>query len=497
MTGFWELKMYDLYLLGLPAILFILIYIYLDRTYSYWTRRGVPQVNPTSYIYGNVKNMFYGKEFGGVGYQKIYNELKGHPAGGFYEFINPVLMVRDPDLIQTVLVEKFKYFQDNKFRYELNNPDDSAGTHPFFTSGARWKEVRSVINPGFTPNKLRNLEDIVQSVYKDASKYLEKNNMENIEVHELTAKFMSEVVANWGWGIHANSFSENSVIRNIFDKMDFSSVTSSLLFNIWAFWPRIGNILNRRFFSKDLNNCLEHITEQAMKNPDKNSFLHTILSKSEKYKDGAGKDFSVNEITGYMATYYIDGYETTILLLDLVLYQLALFSDVQQKLRDEIMSSTETTVDIANKMEYMEMVISVGRYISAVAYLGRICTEKTTLGSIDIEQGTSILIPAYAIHHDPEYYPDPYNFNPENFSEENKKKRHKFTYMPFGQGPRICLGMRHSLTTIKLLLCYLLKEYEILPAKDKIAEPLKPKNEVLLVFYPTTTPVVRFKKLND
>ncbi|XP_075214614.1 cytochrome P450 9e2-like [Lycorma delicatula] len=442
--------------------------------------------------------MFYGKEFGGFGYQQIYNELRGHPVGGFYEFINPVLMIRDPDLIQTVLVEKFKYFHDNKFCYELDKLDDSVAAHPFFTSGSRWKEVRSITNAGFTPNKLRNLEDIVQSVYKDVSKYLEKKNMENIEVHELSGKFMCEVVANWGWGIRANAFSENSEIKNIFDKLNFLSSASKRLYNLRILWPRLGNLLNRRLISKDLINCLEHVTEQAMKNSDKNSFLHTMMSKSEKYKGGAGKDFKVSEITGYMATYYIDGYEATAMLLDFVLYQLALFSDVQHKLRDEILNTKDTTVDTVSKMEYMDMVISeVGRYISTISFLGRVCTEKITLGSTDIERGTAIIIPAYAIHHDPEYYPDPDNFNPENFSEENKEKRHKFTFMPFGQGNRSCLGMRHVLTTIKLFLCYLLKEYEILPAKGKAAEPLKPKKEILGIFYPASTPVVYFKKLNN
>ncbi|XP_075214605.1 cytochrome P450 6j1-like isoform X2 [Lycorma delicatula] len=496
MTGFWDWRMYDLYLLGLPAILFILIYVYLDRTYSYWTRREVPQVNPTSYIYGNVKDMFYGKEFGGFGYQKIYNELKGHPIGGFYEFINPVLMVRDPDLIQTILVEKFKYFQDNKFRYEVNNPDDSSRYHPFLLTGSKWKEIRSKVNAGFTPNKLRNLEDIVKSIYKDLSKYLEKRNMENIEVHEVSEKLMCEIVANWGWGIYANSFSENSVIKSIFDKLQFINIASQYLFNLWILWPKLGNIINKRVFSKDLNTSLEYVTEQAMKNPDKNSFLYTILHKSEKYKDNTGKDFTVKEATGYMAAYYIDGYETTAILLNFVLYQLALFSDVQQKLRDEILNTTDITVDAVNKMEYMEMVISeIGRYISVVSYLGRTCTEKVTLGSTEIEPGTSILIPVYALHHDPEYFPNSENFNPENFSEENKKKRHKFAYLPFGQGPRICLGMKHSLTTIKLVLCYLLKEYEILPGKDTAAGPLKPMN-VIILFVPQSTPVVRFKKLN-
>lgn len=57
---------------------------------------------------------------------------------------------------------------------------------------------------------------------------------------------MCEIVANWGWGIYADAFSENSVIKNIFDKLNISGLTSTFLFNIWIFLPAIGNILNNR-----------------------------------------------------------------------------------------------------------------------------------------------------------------------------------------------------------------------------------------------------------
>lgn len=86
------------------------------------------------------------------------------------------------------------------------------------------------------------------------------------------------------------------------------------------------------------------------------------------------------------------------------------------------------------------VITEVVRHIPLISHLGRICTEKITLGSTEIEPGTSVVIPVHGIHSDPEYYPEPENFNPENFSEENKNRRHKCTFLPFGEGPRICLG---------------------------------------------------------
>jgi cytochrome P450 len=66
-------------------------------------------------------------------------------------------------------------------------------------------------------------------------------------------------------------------------------------------------------------------------------------------------------------------------------------------------------------------------------------------GTYHVEVGTPVAIPVYSIHNDPQYYPDPDCYNPERFSEENKKERHKQSYLPFGDGPRMCLGMNTAI----------------------------------------------------
>ena len=61
-----------------------------------------------------------------------------------------------------------------------------------------------------------------------------------------------------------------------------------------------------------------------------------------------------------------------------------------------------------------------------------------------MEKGTIVTIPVIALHHDPKYYPEPERFDPERFSEEENQKRHHYVYLPFGEGPRICIGKFHT-----------------------------------------------------
>lgn len=74
--------------------------------------------------------------------------------------------------------------------------------------------------------------------------------------------------------------------------------------------------------------------------------------------------------------------------------------------------------------------------------LNRICTKDFKIPDTDItiDKGTLVFIPAHAIHYDAEYYPEPEKFDPDRFEADKKKARNIFTYLPFGEGPRICIG---------------------------------------------------------
>jgi cytochrome P450 family 6 len=61
-----------------------------------------------------------------------------------------------------------------------------------------------------------------------------------------------------------------------------------------------------------------------------------------------------------------------------------------------------------------------------------------------LEKGITVVIPVVALHHDPKYYPEPDRFDPERFNEGEKQKRHHYVYLPFGEGPRICIGKVHT-----------------------------------------------------
>ena len=90
------------------------------------------------------------------------------------------------------------------------------------------------------------------------------------------------------------------------------------------------------------------------------------------------------------------------------------------------------------------------RKYPVVGFLDRTCVRDYKLpdpsgkATLTLPAGTGVFISVLGIHHDPEYYPEPHKFDPERFTDENKQKRQNFTYLPFGNGPRICSGNRST-----------------------------------------------------
>jgi len=166
---------------------------------------------------------------------------------------------------------------------------------------------------------------------------------------------------------------------------------------------------------------------------------------------------------------------------------LALNHDIQQKLYEKIMSSLDSSgvvpYDTLAKMPYLDAVISetLRKYPPAIV-VNREASVDYELANTGIKlyNGQIVDIPVYAIHHSEEYYPNPDKFNPDRFLPENRDQIIPYTYLPFGAGPRNCIGMRFALTEAKLALVSILQKYRF-SRSPKTEVPLSFTKSVILM----------------
>ncbi len=185
----------------------------------------------------------------------------------------------------------------------------------------------------------------------------------------------------------------------------------------------------------------------------------------------------------------IAGYETTSTALAYVSYVLALHPTEQQKLQEHIDThfnpETEQSMpsyDTIAQMDYLDMFVreTLRMYPIVPVAISRQNTEDFHIKNIGtIPAGTSITVDIYRLHFDPDLWGpvDPHVFHPERF----ETKRHPMAWIPFGAGPRNCVGMRFALTELKLILIRLLKTYSIVDCGEPTRQPFENLKEYIVI----------------
>uniref|UniRef100_A0A8D0KXL3 Thromboxane-A synthase n=1 Tax=Strix occidentalis caurina TaxID=311401 RepID=A0A8D0KXL3_STROC len=205
------------------------------------------------------------------------------------------------------------------------------------------------------------------------------------------------------------------------------------------------------------------------------------------------KSLTEDEIAGQAFLFLIAGYETTTSTLSFATYLLATNPECQEKVLQEVdeFSAKHMVPDYQNVQElpYLEMVIAetLRMYPPAFRFTREAAEDCIVLGQ-RIPAGAVIETAVGHLHHNPEFWPEPEKFMPERFTEEAKKERHPFAYLPFGAGPRGCIGMKMGLLETKMTLLRILQKFQFktcpeteIPLQLKSKATLGPKNGVYIM----------------
>ena len=199
-------------------------------------------------------------------------------------------------------------------------------------------------------------------------------------------------------------------------------------------------------------------------------------------------EWTDDDITAQCTIFFFGGFEPTSSMVSFMAYELAINSDIQDKLRTEIdkvnillkEEGKKLSYEVLQGMKYLDMVTSetLRKWAPAILF-DRICTNAYEMEDVDgrkvrINVGDGVWLPTNTIHLDPKYYPDPENFDPERFSPENKGKIDMGNYIPFGIGPRNCIGSRFALLEAKAIFFHLLTKFYVEPC-DRTEVPMQTK----------------------
>nr|XP_014266203.1 thromboxane-A synthase-like [Maylandia zebra] len=513
-----------------------LLYWYSVRPFSVLSRCGIKHPKPVPFF----GNLFMFQQ----GFFKPLNDLiKTYgKVCGYYLGRRPVVVVADPDMLRQVLVKDFSSFPNRRRFMFAKKPISDCLLQ---LKNERWKRVRSVLTPSFSAAKMKEMVLLIKTATDALMKNLNVHaeSGEAFDIHRYFGYFTMDVIASVAFATQVDSqnnpddpFVQHAQIaftNNFFRPIlllffAFPSIMAPLS----RFIPNKRRDKMSHFFINSIHKIIKQREEQPPEQR-RRDFLQLILdarateecvslehfdtsndahetdvrnqqtqSSGTVQENGSQQEPSVrcpqkkmmteDEIVGQAFVFLLAGYETSSNTLAFTCYLLALHPECQLRVQKEVddFYTRHDSPDYTNvqELKYLDMVICEALRLYPPGFrFAREIEHDCVVNGQQLPKGAILDIPAGFLHYDPEHWPEPEKFIPERFTPEAKAARHPFVYLPFGAGPRNCVGMRLAQLEIKMALMHLFHNFSIkacsdtkVPLELKSSSTLGPKNGVFV-----------------
>ena len=469
-------KMDSFYLLLFLAALLTLLYFYLNWSFNYWKRQGVESVSSIVTNVCNDLSVLFIRQNASTLCNKIYQKCSQNASMiGIYFMQKPMLIIRDPELVKTVLVKDFQSFRNNIMTLSEKH-DPFMVKNPFFAVDELWKESRAQLVNSMSQKKLKILFGIMHRVSLKFENYLDKivnkGSATELELKDVLSKFTGEVVANTAFGIEGQSFETNrspasfiATVERLFEPTLVSSIRQVLTFYL----SDIAKTLRVSFLSREISDFFFNTVESVIAHRKKEGSVNDDFLQMSM--EGLN-DIDSKICAGRISAFFFDAYETAANIAAFACFRLSHNPCVQENARrhiKEVLDKYDGVLgyEALKDMTYLDQIIyETARLHPIIGVILRICNRKITLEASNgqtchLEPGNLVCIPVQSLHTDDKYWKDPHVFDPDRFSEERKSEITKFTFLPFSEGPRICAGMRYGIMAVKTALVTILSKYNI------------------------------------
>ncbi|KAL3878286.1 hypothetical protein ACJMK2_030651 [Sinanodonta woodiana] len=458
----------------LMVIAFLLMYtVYKQR---YFKRLNIIGPTPIPFL-GHMHHMVR-KGFQGTDMEmtRIYGKCYGMFLGNI-----PQLIVSDPEMIKQVMVKQFSAFTNrpNTLLIRFSKFFDSAVPT---VQGDYWKFLRSMLNPTFSSNKLRN----------------------QILCCRLFEAFVLDAMCCtiFGQQVESQRNPNDPFVQNAKKALNTGLVDAKIL--IFAIFPELYTLIREiPMLNQEAVDFFMQATKSALadrrqaQSGSYNDFLQLMINAHKEDGTDADDRNEMNvgfgaykkrgmtdlEVLANAIMFILSTFDPTSNLLIFMSYCLATNQDVQERLRTEVnkeLGKNKPTYDNVFNLTYMEMTVNETlRMYSPLQRLARSAVQDTVLCGVKIPKGLDVCVPIQFMHYDPKYWDNPHKFSPDRFSPENKDKIHPFTFLPFGVGPRSCIGLRQAILEAKMAIAALLQNFRIVTSPETEIPPKMDKRKVI------------------
>ncbi len=336
------------------------------------------------------------------------------------------------------------------------------------SEGDFWRRQRRLAQPAFYKQRLALLADTMAAEGQELVQKWQKHDPEkpvnvSVDMMELTLNIVTKALFGTDVSHKLTGMSEslNTII-------EFAHETLVSFIRIPLRYPTPRNLAFQRSVRRVeglIYEIIDQRRQELTENPDaRHDDLLDMLLRARDEETGEG--MTNQQLRDEVTTIFMAGHETTAVAMNWTLYLLAQHPEIAQQVREEVLAVVGPTAlpgyDHVRELKYTLQVIQESMRLYPPAWLiSRRSLGPDQFGDYAVGENTYVFISPYALHRDPAQWAFPNAFHPDHFLPERQRERHSFAYLPFGGGPRICIGNNFALMEMQLLLALIVRQFDV------------------------------------
>jgi len=405
--------------------------------------------------------------------------------------VRPAIVSSDPAFIQHVLRDNRDNFP--KSDIQVRRMVEFQGKGLVNSHGDEWLRRRRVLARGFLPARLAAQLPLQQAVLRDLLEGFDRAAASGpVDVHQHMVRITLRLV---GYSLFGRSMSGDELDR-IADTIAAIQgfIVRQIVHPYLIPWYRLRGLSRRYQRMRRAADAivLRHIAARQAEGVGDADFLRLMLDTPY---DERGRPMTEDQVKVESLQLMVAGNETSSIALTWIFYLLGRHPEFISRIRDEVhevSGAGPVGFDELGKLHLTRRVVDEAlRLYPPFWMIDRVAVDDDAVGGIRIPAGMLVIPYIYGVHHNPAHWADPAVFDPDRFTPERSAGRHRFAYVPFGGGPRLCIGQNMALVQILLVVATIVRRYDFTPASGETVATrpmmlLRPDGPVAMRFEPRT-----------
>jgi len=386
-------------------------------------------------------------------------------------FGRTMLVLNAPDAIRRVLADNHERYGRTRATVRIVRP--LLGQGLFLSEGPTWRHQRRTLAPAFTPKAVGLLAPHMIGPTVEAIAELRAARGEPVNLFAAVQRLALEIAGRTMFSLEMREHS--GALRDLVGRYSVRLARIHLLDIILPVRIPSPHDIARRFFARRWMRFFEDLMvrrRQAGTGVAQPRDLFDLLLAARDPE--TGQAFSPEQLRDQAATMILAGHETTAVALSWALYLLALAPEVQDRVAAEAMDAEDGAggAPALDRLTYTRAVIDETMRLYPPAFaIARAVREPDEVAGVQVQPGDIMVISPWVLHRHRRRWADPDVFDPERFMP-GVPPVNRYAYLPFGVGPRVCIGAHFALTEATLVLSRLLKTFRIELASSKPVMPV-------------------------